>query len=150
MNWIKWFGSYLQSPFLLLIRLYWGYQFFITGLGKFINHADVASYFETLKLPLPSFTAYAVGGVELIGGLLLFFGLFSRYAGLILFLNMCGAYATAYPDTVKALLQDFDPTSLFMKDPFLFAFASLLVFIFGPGLFSLDKLIFFRKKKELP
>ena len=37
--------SKLQSPFLLIIRLYWGWQFFLTGKGKLMNLDRTAGFF---------------------------------------------------------------------------------------------------------
>ena len=37
-------GGHLHSPILLVIRLYWGYQFFLTGKGK-LTHLDRAAAF---------------------------------------------------------------------------------------------------------
>lgn len=137
MQWIAKLGNLLQSPFLLIIRLYWGYQFLITGIGKFLNYETVSAFFQTLNLP--PWMAYVIGSLEALGGLLLLLGLFSRYAGLVLFGVMIGAYATAYPEVFSQLFSN--PQPFFMKDPFLFGLAALLVFLFGPGFFSLDRLL---------
>src|SRR5437660_1738239 len=75
---VKWIGVSLQSPFLLVIRLYWGYQFAIAGFGKFLNLGGVAEYFQTLGIPLPYLNATLAASTELIGGLLLILGLYSR------------------------------------------------------------------------
>ena len=58
-----WYGrcafvlSYLQSPLLLAIRLYWGYQFIEDGLGKLNHLAKVTEFFASLGLPAPGATA---------------------------------------------------------------------------------------------
>ena len=38
----------LDSPFLLAVRVFWGWQFMITGWGKLHNLAHVTQYFATL------------------------------------------------------------------------------------------------------
>src|SRR5580693_932377 len=43
--------SKLQSPFLLIIRLYWGWHFFLTGKGKLMNLDRTAGFFATLHIP---------------------------------------------------------------------------------------------------
>jgi hypothetical protein len=64
-------ASYLQSPFLLAVRLYWGWQLVQSGWGK-LHHLDrVTDYFTSLNLPAPAFTAHFVSGLEWVGGLLL-------------------------------------------------------------------------------
>src|SRR5277367_2096407 len=71
-------ASYLQSPFLLAVRLYWGWQLMQSGWGK-LHHLDrVTDFFTSLNLPMPGFTATCVSGLEFFGGLLLILGLGSR------------------------------------------------------------------------
>ncbi len=133
----------LRDPFLLVIRLIVGYQFFITGQGKFEKIDNVVNFFTTLGLPMPEFTARFVSGVEMIGGALLFVGLFSRLTALVLTGNMFVAYVTASPESLKS----FDA---FVADAaFPFFFVSLIVLLFGPGVFSVDWLLR-RKFFKLP
>ncbi len=52
--------SYLQSPFLLVVRLYWGWQLVQSGWGK-LHHLDkVTDFFTSLNLPAPGVTAHFV------------------------------------------------------------------------------------------
>ena len=60
----------LQSPVLLAVRLYWGWQFAQDGWGKLHNLAKVTDFFHSLGLPAPGLTAAMVGGLELAGGIL--------------------------------------------------------------------------------
>lgn len=132
-------ASYLQSPLLLAIRLYWGWQFFQTGLGKLRDLDKVTDFFTSLGIPHPAFTAQMVGGLECIGGALLFVGLGSRLISLPLTVNMLVAYITA---DREALLSFFsDPGKFYGADPFTYLFASLLILVFGPGRISLDAMI---------
>ena len=61
------------------------------GIGKFVNHADEVASFDFYGLPSPDLFTYAVGVVELGGGLLLIAGLLTRPAALILAGDMVGA-----------------------------------------------------------
>jgi uncharacterized membrane protein YphA (DoxX/SURF4 family) len=38
--------SYLQSAFLLMVRLYWGWQFAQTGWGKLHNLPQITQFFS--------------------------------------------------------------------------------------------------------
>ena len=49
--------SRLQSPLLLAIRLYWGYQFVQDGWGKLTHLDKVTEFFTSLSLPAPHMTA---------------------------------------------------------------------------------------------
>lgn len=131
-------ASYAQSPFLLLVRLYWGWQFAQTGWGKLHNMPQITTFFASLNLPFPAFTAHFVAGVELIGGILLILGLLSRFTGLVLTINMVVAYWTADKIALQSIFSD--PGKFYVADPYTFLFASLMILIFGAGLFSLDML----------
>jgi len=67
--------SRLQSPFLLIVRLYWGWQFAQTGWGKMHDIAKITAFFTTLNIPFPAFNAHFVAGLEFFGGILLILGL---------------------------------------------------------------------------
>lgn len=131
-------GKSLESPFLLLIRLVWGWAFFMTGLGKLQDIQSVAGFFSNLGLPFPSTQAFIVGLVEMLGGLLLIFGLFSRIASLALICVMIAALYFVNYDVVSNFFNDIQ--KIFVLQPFSFLFACLVIFIFGAGKFSLDYL----------
>src|SRR6201997_4012962 len=65
----------LQSPFLLLLRLYFFWQLFLTGKGKLTNIGKVSEFFTSLGIPLPTLNAYFIGSLECFGSLLLIIGL---------------------------------------------------------------------------
>jgi len=136
-------GSWLQSPLLFLIRLWWGWSFVQTGWGKFMNLEKPTSYFASLGIPAPKLNAILAATTECGGGLLLLLGLFSRFASPALIILMLVAYATADREALGAIISDTDKFT--GATPFLFLFAALIVFAFGPGAWSLDALV--RKKK---
>src|SRR5204863_8135942 len=68
----------LQAPLLLVMRLYWGWSFFVTGKGKLLNLDKTAEFFGGLGIPFPKFNAALAGSTECLGGLLLLVGLGSR------------------------------------------------------------------------
>jgi putative oxidoreductase len=132
-------ASYLQSPFLLLVRLYWGWQFTTNGWAKLHNLSHVTEFFTSLGLPAPHFTAVFVSTVECVGGILLAVGLLSRLTGLALTIDMFMAYITADRAALTSIISD--PGKFYNADPYTFLFAALLVLIFGPGKLSLDTLL---------
>lgn len=131
--------SGLQSPFLLLVRLYWGWQISQNGWGKLHNLSHVTEYFASLGLPVPGFTATFVSTFEFLAGILLILGLFSRIAALGLVMDMFMAYLAADRDSLLAFISN--PGKFYTADPYTFLFAGLLVLIFGPGKLSLDTLL---------
>lgn len=128
--------SYLQSPFLLVVRLYWGWQFYQTGLGKLMNIGKVIGFFTRLGIPFPVFNAYFVSSLECVGGALLFIGLGSRLIALPLAFDMLVAYIASDREALFAFFSD--PGKFYVADPYTFLFAALLILIFGPGKISLD------------
>src|SRR5580704_11104212 len=87
--------SSLQSPFLLVVRLYWGWQLSQNGWAKLHNLPHVTEFFASLGLPAPAFTAAFVSTFEFVAGILLALGLLSRIAALGLFIDMTTAYTTS-------------------------------------------------------
>ena len=134
----------MQSPFLLLVRLYWGWQFIETGWGKVNNIGKVVEFFTTLGIPAPALNAHFIAGLELIGGILLVVGLAARPIGLLLTSNMLVAYATADREALFSIFRD--PDKFYAAAPYTFLIASLIVLIFGAGKFSIDSWIVSRRK----
>ena len=131
--------SYLRSPLLLAVRLYWGWQFIQTGWGKMHNLGKITAYFTSLNIPFPAFNATFISGLEFFGGILLIVGFVSRFTGLLLVCNMLVAYWTADHDALVSIFSD--PGKFYVADPYTFLFASLMVLILGAGLFSVDALV---------
>lgn len=129
----------LRSPFLLAVRLYWGWQFCQTGWGKLHRLPQVAQFFASLGIPAPWLNAHFVTALELVGGILFAVGLAGRLIALPLTIDMIVAYLTADRQALLSIISD--PGKFYNADPFTFLMASLVVLIFGPGKFSLDYLI---------
>jgi len=125
-----------QSPLLLLIRLYWGWQFATDGWGKLTHLDHVAAFFAQLGLPAPGVTAMGVASIELAGGILLAVGLFTRVTALLLFINMTVAFWTAEKSAFLGVISN--PDKFQAADAYNYWFAALLILVFGPGLFALD------------
>lgn len=131
--------KYLSSPLLLVVRLYWGWQFAQTGWGKLHNLSHVRDFFQSLGIPAPGIMAPAIGALELFGGILLILGLATRLTGLLLAANMLTAYITADREALSSVLSD--PGKFYNADPFTFMFAAVIVLVFGAGALSLDALL---------
>jgi putative oxidoreductase len=138
--------SRLQSPFLLLVRLYWGWQLIESGWGKLHNLGKVTEFFASLNLPMPAQMAAFISCVEFFGGILLAIGLFSRMTALVLTINMIMAYITADREALFSVFSD--PDKFYAAAPYTFLIASLIVLIFGPGKFCVDYLL--RRFAHLP
>jgi putative oxidoreductase len=139
-------ASSLQSPLLLLVRLYWGWQFAQSGWGRLHHIPQATQFFASLHIPFPEANVVFVSSLEFAGGILLILGLASRLIGLLLACDMIVAYITADPEALHSIFSD--PGKFYNADPYTFLFASLLILIFGPGHFALDWLL--RRRFEDP
>lgn len=137
-------GQAFSHLFLLAVRLFWGWQFFTSGMGKLEDITPISDYFATLHIPFPLANAYLAGTTELLGGAFLLLGLFSRLISLPLIITMVVAFLTAELEATRNIFSD--PITFIGRSPFTFLMASLIVFSFGPGLFSLDRLLGIEKK----
>jgi putative oxidoreductase len=73
------------------------------------------------------------GAIEIIGGLLLLFGLFTRYAAFIMSGEMAVAYWTAHVERGGLF-----PINNFGEGAVRFCFAFLYIVFAGPGPWSID------------
>lgn len=129
----------LQSPFLLAVRLYWGWQLATNGWAKLHNLSRVTDYFSSLGVPHPGLTAPFVSSTELICGVLLALGLLSRFASLVLTIDMANAYV--FGDRTALLSIFSDPDKFTAATPYTTLCAVFVILIFGPGKICLDALL---------
>src|SRR5690349_14114811 len=132
-------GNSMQSPLLLAVRLYWGWQFWQAGWGKLQDISKPIGFFTDLGIPFPVFNAWLVSILECFGGILLLVGLASRLIAIPLVIDMTVAYLTADREALKSIFAE--PGKFYGADPYTFWFAALLIMIFGPRSFSLDWLV---------
>lgn len=132
-------GGAFQSILLLVLRLYFGWKFMQSGVGKFMDIEGTAHFFSSLQMPIPVVSAYLAATVETVGGFMLFVGFLSRLATIPLIILLVVAYLTAHIESVKHIFEK--PEGFIAESPFAFLLTCLIVFAFGPGLFSVDALI---------
>lgn len=133
----------LESPFLLLVRVYWGWQFAQSGWGRLHNLDRATGFFASLNIPAPHFTVICVSLLELFGGILLIAGFATRFIGLLLAFDMIVAYLTADPSALAQIISN--PGNFYGADPYTFLFAALMALIFGAGRYSVDYFVFRRR-----
>jgi putative oxidoreductase len=141
-GWYKAFFAavdHLQSPFLLAVRLYWGWQLTESGWGKLHNLSKVTDFFTSLNLSMPAQMAVAISCLEFFGGIFLAIGLLSRLTALALTINMIMAYVIADREALSSFFSD--PDKFAAAAPYVFLIASLIILIFGPGKICVDTLL---------
>jgi putative oxidoreductase len=132
-------GNLLQSPLLLVLRIYFFWQLFMTGQGHLANIGKVSNFFVSLGIPFPTLNAYLSSTVECFGSLLLIIGLASRLTAIPVAITMAVAYLTADLEAVTSIFSD--PDKFVKADPFPYFICALIVLVFGPGRFSIDAII---------
>lgn len=125
------------KPLLLLgFRFYVAYDFFLSGkqkLSSWPTTVDLFAYEYNVPLLSPEIAAYLATGAELLLPALLVFGFITRPAALGLFvLNVVAAMALAQTDFASAAGH---------WQHMLWGTMLAVIFTFGPGALSIDKLI---------
>jgi len=119
----------------LLIRLFVGYFFFRSGLGKAQNLGKFTQDFAGWGIPFPAFNAVLSAYTECIGGFLIMIGLATRLVSIAMIINMIVAI------TVVKLKEVHSLTDFANLDEPLYALSFFWLLISGPGCVSLDYLI---------
>jgi putative oxidoreductase len=132
-------GNVLQSPLLLVLRIYFFWQLFMTGQGHLANIGKVSNFFVSLGIPFPTLSAYLSSTVECFGSLLLIIRLASRLTAIPVAITMAVAYLTADLEAVTSIFSD--PDKFVKADPFPYFICAPIVLVFGPGRFSIDAII---------
>src|SRR5271167_2801323 len=100
------FGNHLKSPLLLVIRLFWGGAFLVTGWGKFAHLEQVTDYFHSLGIPFASFSVILTAFIETVCGACLLLGFASRLVAIPLIFTMIIAFLTAEKEALNQILSD--------------------------------------------
>ncbi len=144
------------ARYTLLLRLMAGSVFFWEGLLKLVYVNQGVGRFTKLGFPFPELTAHAVAGFEIVGGLLIMAGLFTRLVALGFVIEM----VVAILSTKISLFLGTSPLALPASPPKVGIWAvlhevrsewaqlttSLFLLLAGPGPWSLDA----RRARGLP
>ncbi|MFD4291714.1 DoxX family protein [Rhodococcus sp. NPDC058505] len=130
-------SSALRDIALLIARVGIGVIFVAHGWQKFFTYgiSGVQSSFEQMGAPVHNVSAVIAATVELVGGFALIAGIATPIAGLLLFLDMVGAFFIAHVD--KGIFVSEGGYELVLA----LGVASLLIAATGAGRFSVDALI---------
>jgi len=156
---IQWFANppVDGDSSIILIRLMTGGVFFWEGILKFVYPNQGVGRFTKLGFPFPEFTAHFVAYGEIIGGLFLLFGIFTRFTAFYFIIEMIVAVLatkiTLYLGTSPLPLPPAPPKVGFwavlheIRSDYAQILTSTFLLLVGPGKRSLDHLI--RKSRNL-
>ena len=125
----------------LATRIVIGLAFFQSGTGKFRHFENVIGFFDSLGIPFPTFNAGLVASMETVGGLMLIFGLFTRFFAASLTTTMVVALLTADKAAFLASWSAAAENSPTDVTPFVFLLFLLWLVFYGAGKLSLDALL---------
>jgi len=135
----------------LLIRLMAGSVFLWEGIMKFVFPNQGVGRFAKLGFPAPNLTATADGWFEIIGGLLLIFGLLTRVIAVPFIIEMVVAMASTkiplFLGTYPLPLPPVPPQIGFwavlheVRSEYAQLFNCAFLLIVGPGVWSIDAVL---------
>ena len=132
----------IQVPYchgwaIAILRVMTGVVFFAHGYKKvFVDGLNgFASFLSQIGVPAPDFFAPVVAGVELLGGLALILGLFTRWVSIPLAINMLVAAVTVHLKNGFFLPNGYEYTLMLLA-------ATVSLFLAGSGEFAIDNILF--------
>jgi putative oxidoreductase len=133
----------------LLTRLTIGWAFHLTGQGKLENFDRTVAFFTSLNIPMPELNAAFISRLECWGGILLMIGLGTRLVAFLLSSTMVVALMTADRMSFLGALKGTSDSGLTDVSAYVFLLFLLWLIFYGPGLLSLDALLFRRWRTRL-
>ena len=134
-DWSRVVAGYLTWAAPLAVRVVVGWVFLWSGWEKLQILPRMIENFRSWGIPAPEIVTPFVSGVEFVGGLLLLFGLLTRFAAVPMMIVMLVAILAAKASQIDSLetLLGFEEVSYFV----MFAWLAIA----GPGPISLDHLV---------
>ena len=139
----------------LLIRILVGWVFFWEGVIKFVFPNQGVGRFTKIGIPLPEIMSNFVAVLEIVGGLMLILGLFTRLISIPFIIQMTVAILSTkiavFLGTSPLALPPAPPQTGFFamlhesRTDFAQIICSIFLLIVGPGAWSLDAV---RKKSK--
>lgn len=144
---------------IIILRLMAGGVFLWEGILKFVYVNQGVGRFTKLGFPMPDILAHFVAVGEIVGGLMLLFGLFTRAVSFYFIFEMIVAilstkitlYLGTYPLPLPSAPPQVGIWAVFheIRSDYAQLLTSLFLVIAGPGILSLDERLAKKSRKEL-
>lgn len=125
---VRWLGP-------LVVRLSFGYFWLETGIAKVQNLDGFTQRFVGWGIPFPAFSAGMSAWTELLGGLLIMLGLFTRLVSIPMIINMTVAVTLVVSKNLMGL------DDYVEADEIVYSLIFFWLLMAGPGKVSLDTLV---------
>lgn len=132
------FGSGKGPPSIFLIRLAVGLIFLTQGILKYIDPKMGVIRFTRIGFPHPYFTAHFVGTFEILCGLLVLLGLWTRISSVPLLIVISTAIATTKSPELFRASQGFWYMVSDARTDFAMFCSLIFLIVLGGGAWSLD------------
>ena len=122
---------------LAVLRVVLGVIFFVHGWQKLfgLGFHGVAGFFASAGVPLPAITSVIVTLVEFFGGMALLIGLFTRWAAILIAIDMLGAILIVH------MKNGFFNQKMGVEFPLILLAASICLALAGGGSPSVDGML---------
>jgi putative oxidoreductase len=128
-------GTKAAGPVQSLVRIVVGFLFACHGTASLFGVLGGAVGTHGGTVPFGAWPGWWAAAIQLVGGVLVAFGLFTRPAALICSGSMAYAYFTVHqPTGLLPIENNGEPSALF-------AWIFLLLAVFGPGPWALERLL---------
>ena len=132
----KFLSMRLFNDPMTILRIWVGIAFIIHGFPVFNSGfmEGQTAFLESYQIPMPELMAYLSKAGELIAGVLLLFGLFTRFAAFIIIVDMMVATFQAMGGEIFGDFQG--------EMSFTYLIIAIALFLCGPTFLSLDQKFF--------
>lgn len=120
----------------LLLRIIFGLVFLVHGSTKIADIGGTGQFFASIGIPAALFFAFVVTLVEFLGGVALILGLFTRWASLLIGIDMLVAFFVVHASN------GFFVTNGGYEFVLILLAAAAMFLLHGPGRYSLDHRFF--------
>ena len=122
----------------LIVRVMVSVLMLFHGIGKLLNFSGTVGWLGGMLAShgLPEFIAYGVFIGEIIGPLMILFGFYARWGGVLVIINMLFAIGLVHMGSLLALT---DGGTLELQVDYFFLFSALAVCFLGSGRYALRR-----------